>query len=285
MNSKSDNSNISKYQRTNAQIREHYEVEKELAEKLLNSTRQERQTLYAHLYDELFKRIPHHPQLLKKLSQQEKIDQVAFQMRNLQPFLSKNMTFLEIGAGDCALSCEVAKYVKQVYAVDISKEIVRGLSLPRNIELILSDGCNIPVPAESVNVAYSYQLMEHLHPDDAREQLYDIYKALIPGGCYFCITPNRINGPHDISRYFDSIATGFHLKEYTNAELHYLFKEVGFSKVQSYIRIKNYRKYLSPVSIELCEKMLGVFPYSVRKFVASSLPIAILLGIQFIGTK
>lgn len=61
--------------------------------------------------------------------------------------------------------------------------------------------------------------MEHLHPDDAYEQLQEIYNALIPGGIYICITPNRLSGPHDVSQYFDSIATGFHPKEYTTVEM------------------------------------------------------------------
>ena len=61
--------------------------------------------------------------------------------------------------------------------------------------------------------------MEHLHPDDALEQLQNIYSALVPGGIYLCITPNRLSGPQDVSRDFDMVATGFHLKEYTISEL------------------------------------------------------------------
>jgi predicted SAM-dependent methyltransferase len=38
------------------------------------------------------------------------------------------------------------------------------------------------VRAESVDLAYSNQLMEHLHPDDASEQLANVYRALKPGG-------------------------------------------------------------------------------------------------------
>ena len=71
--------------------------------------------------------------------------------------------------------------------------------------------------------------MEHLHPDDAVDQLKNIYNALVNGGKYICITPNRLTGPHDISKYFDNVATGFHLKEYTVTELSGLFREVGFS--------------------------------------------------------
>jgi hypothetical protein len=47
-------------------LRHHYEVERELAEKLRNSTREQRAGLYKTLYDELFKMVPDHPRLKEK---------------------------------------------------------------------------------------------------------------------------------------------------------------------------------------------------------------------------
>jgi hypothetical protein len=88
------------------------------------------------------------------------------------------------------------------------------------------------VPPDSVQLAYSHQLMEHLHPDDAVDQLTAIYRALAPGGRYVCVTPNRLCGPHDISTYFDETPTGFHLREYTSGEMAALFRKVGFARVQ-----------------------------------------------------
>jgi SAM-dependent methyltransferase len=52
--------------------------------------------------------------------------------------------------------------------------------------------------------------MEHLHPDDASEQLANVYRALKPGGVYCCVTPNRISGLHDIPVYFDTVSQGLH---------------------------------------------------------------------------
>ncbi|MGZ8941562.1 MAG: hypothetical protein ACXW00_02180 [Methylobacter sp.] len=127
--------------------------------------------------------------------------------------------------------------------MDISNEITKHSIIPDNFQLILSDGCSVPVPPNSVNVGYSNQLMEHLHPDDAFEQLQKIYNAFVPGGAYICITPNRLSGPSDVSRGFDVIATGFHLKEYTTLELSTLFKKVGFSSVRVCVGVKV--KYIS----------------------------------------
>ena len=72
------------------------------------------------------------------------------------------------------------------------------------------------------------------------KQLKNIYQALAPGGSYLCFTPNRLSGPHDISKYFDEVATGFHLREYTNTELVAIFKKTGFSEIMVYMGFKGY---------------------------------------------
>jgi SAM-dependent methyltransferase len=270
------------------QIKEHYEIEKELASRLRNSSAKERQYLYTALYDELFKRVPLHSQLIRKSSPEMSAWVVAQRMQLLGRFLNPHQTFLEVGPGDCAVSIEASKQVKKVYAVDVSNEIAKNIVFPQNFEFLISEGCNIPVPENSIDIAYSHQLMEHLHPDDAFTQLQNIYKALAPKGIYICITPNRMSGPHDISKYFDEIATGFHLKEYTVTELAELFRRVGFSKISLY---KSYRQNsleipLNSVTLPIfkaCEEVLEVLPYSLRRKIAG-LPI-LFRGMTVVGTK
>jgi SAM-dependent methyltransferase len=271
--------------RTPEQIREHYEIEKELANKLRNASKQERRFLYSSLYDELFRRVPYHSQLTKKASPSERLLYVSHQIRLIQRYLGKDDTFLEIGAGDCALSFEAAKYAQRVYAIDVSDEITKSTKAPENFHLILSDGCSVPVHQNSVNVAYSDQLMEHLHPDDAFEQLHNVFDVLAPGGVYIVITPNRLTGPHDISRYYDEIATGFHLKEYTFTELSMLFKQVGFSRVVFYMGGKGVYMKVPAFPILLVEKFLSSLKPSFRKVIAQNKPVIILLNIHIIGIK
>jgi SAM-dependent methyltransferase len=271
--------------RTPEQIREHYEIEVELANKLRSASKQERSYLYSDLYNELYRRVPLHPQLTRKTSPVETARAVESQMTFLKRFLTEDTIFIEVGPGDCALSYEVSKQVKQVYAVDVSDEITKALETPANFQLIISDGCNIPLRDESVNVAYSNQLMEHLHSDDALEQLQNIYNALIPGGCYICITPNRLTGPHDVSSNFDVVATGFHLKEYTVLELRQLFTEVGFSKSRVYVGARGIHLRF-PVSLFLLyEKFLSMLPISRRKPIANSLALRTLSNCRFVGIK
>lgn len=231
-------------QRTMTQLREHYEIEKELANRLRRATSTERRHLYPVVYDERLQRIPHHPLLTQAQDGKARMAAVIPQLRLLQPFLTRETVFLEIGPGDCALSLEVAKQVKKVYAVDVSDGLVQDTTRPANFELHLSDGIQVSVPANSSNLAYSNQLMEHLHPEDAHEQLLGIYRAVAPGGHYICITPNRLSGPWDISRHFDQNATGLHLKEYTIAELAAEFRAAGFRQVRVFLSYGGH--HLSP---------------------------------------
>ena len=270
--------------RTQEQIREHYEIEKELANRLRRAPQKERHHLYSSLYDELYRRVPLHPQLTRKSSLARTQYVVALQMKFLGSFLSKGKIFLEIGPGDCALSFEVSKFVKQVYAIDVSDEITKVSTAPENFQLFLSDGSSIPLPLNSVNVAYSYNLMEHLHPDDAINQLQQIYNALVPDGIYICITPNRITGPHDVSKYFDDMATGFHLKEYSTAELSNIFGEIGFSQITTFVGARGNYVALPVFLVVICEMLLDKFKIAVRKIIGINLPLP-LPDIRMIGVK
>ena len=271
--------------RTPEQLREHYVIEKELANRLRNATKEERKYLYTSLYNELFRRVPLHPQLAQKADAGSQLVAVSKHMRLLKRYLSSDSTFLEVGAGDCSLSREVSTGVRKVYAVDVSQEITKGTAFPQNLELIISDGSSIPVPRGSVTLAYSSRLMEHLHPDDAVDQLRNIYSALAVGGKYVCITPNRLSGPYDISRYFDDVATGFHLGEYTFTELSEIFRKVGFSAMAAYAGGRGVYVRVPVLKVLLCERVLVRLPFSLRRAVASTLPFRALLGITMIGTK
>lgn len=271
--------------RTPEQLREHYLIEKDLAKKLRYGAREERRRLYPMIYDELYQRVPLHPLLTRKKSPEETRIAIASQMRFLNRFLLPDQTFLEVGAGDCALSLAAAQYVRKVYAIDVSTKITGLSTTPQNFQLVISDGVSIDVPSNSITLAYSNQLMEHLHPDDAIEQLENIFKALAPGGRYVCITPNCLGGPCDISRYFDDEATGLHLREYTVTELSHLFRRVGFPRVSAYLGIKGIFFKLPLIVWRLCEAVLGKLPNGLRRRLTDRLPLRLLMDIRLVGQK
>ncbi len=272
-------------ERTFEQIREHYEIEKELAARLMSASKEERRTLYTELYNELFRRVPSHPQFTCRDSAEQSAKQVEYQLGVIKSLIKSDYTALELGPGTCDLAIRVAGMVKKVYAADVSEKIVERSDTPDNFELVLFDGCDIPLSDSSVDLAYSHQLMEHLHPDDATEQLQSIFRVLKPGGAYICATPQRLSGPHDVSCHFDRVAKGFHLKEYTNIELASIFRAVGFRRVYT-LAGANGRYLKTPVwLVGAFERLLGVLPYGTRKKLASVGPSRALLGIRIIGVK
>ncbi len=267
------------------QLLQHYEIERELADKLRAATRVERRSLYSTLYNELYRLIPYHSQVRKKFSQEKEEGKCTARIRLLKPYLNEDTVFLEIGAGSCALSKRVATLVKQVYAVDVSDEIVRNIEFPDNLKFLLSDGCSIPLDGNSVNIAFSDQLIEHLHPDDTFEQLRNVYEVLISGGTYICMTPNRLNGPHDISKYFSTTAQGLHLKEYTTHDLGALFMSAGFKNVAALVGARGRYITVPLLSLVIIEKLLMLLPYRMKRYIAGSVPFRILLGCRVIGMK
>ncbi len=271
--------------RTREQLREHYEIEQELASRLRGSRREDRSRLYSTLYDELFRRVPLHPQLTRVRRPEEAAEIVVEKISLLLRFLRPDTVFLELGAGDCRLAIEVAGKVGHVYALDVSQEVSKGIQLPDNCDFILSHGTDIPIPAAPPTLAYSYQLMEHIHPEDAREQLTNIYRSLAPGGMYICITPNRLSGPHDVSRYFDEVATGFHLKEYTLGELGTLFRRTGFEQVTALVGARGRFMEIPAGAVGVLEGALECLPRRLRRPVVAVPVVRNVLMAAVIGRK
>lgn len=269
---------------TPEQIREQYEVETELADRLRNAPRAERAKLYGHVYDELFQRVPHHPQLTRKQDESARAAAVAERFALVSNFLGHDVVFLEVGAGDCSLSRQVAGHVRKAYALDVSREILDGRG-GGNLETVLSDGCSIPLPPGSVTLAYSYQVMEHIHPDDAMEQLRNIYTVLAPGGKYLCVTPSRLNGPHDVSQFFDARARGFHLREYTVGELSRIFRNAGFRRVEPYVGFRHRYFRVPLIAMKVFEAVFGLIPWRLRRRIGNLRGIQNLLFISLLAVK
>ena len=214
--------------RSMEQLREQFIVERELAERLLRASRAERRTLYSAVYDEFFRRLPHLPQHALKEDSKARQELVTLQATLLEPFLAPETIFVEIGSGDCSLALHLASRVHRVTVVEASTEITAGLQLPSNLSLKIAQAPPYGVAAESVDLAFSCHFIEHLHPEDALEHLEEVHRILRPGGLYVCVTPNRIYGPHDISRYFVDRPQGLHLREYTHGTLARLLRQAGF---------------------------------------------------------
>ena len=274
--------------RSEDQLREHYVVERELADRLRNAPKEERRELYSQVYDELLQRVPHHPMLRPRrdLSAVDKRQRKVTQaLEFLRRFLSKDRVLMEIGAGDCAMAIRACAETRRVYAVEVSEQITSEVEPPLNFELVLTDGYSIPLPDGVADVAFSDQLMEHLHPEDAEDQLHEIYRCLSPDGIYVCVTPNRLYGPRDISEYFDEVATGLHLREYSAREIRAAFLHAGFKRVKFYAGARRWFIPCPYLLVALAECVLEMLPYKLRKRLADNGPARAFLGLRVAAFK
>ncbi len=272
--------------RAEARLRAHYLVERELADRVRAAgSFEERQAIFASMYDELFARVPDHPRLASRRPDSQYREQgVAWSLAQLRPYLRPGCTFLEVGAGDCALATRVAREANHVYAVDISPSAQQA-SLPANVTFVRTDGREIDVPPASVDLAFSDQLMEHLHPEDAAVQLANIHRALKPGGVYVCVTPNKVYGPSDISAFFDDEARGFHLKEYSLAEIREVLARAGFPRLHVYVGARGMFVRAPAFFVRAVEVLVLALPAGVRRRVADNKAVRGLLGLRVAAIK
>jgi SAM-dependent methyltransferase len=264
--------------RSPAELLHHYEVEKELAARLRHSTREERLTLYTGVYDELVRRVA------ARLSDRDAGLHAETQLQLLNRYLNKDVVFMDVGAGDCSLALAVAERVRFVHAVEVSPAEVADVPQRDNLQVHLSDGISFPLPPRSVTLAHSNQVLEHIHPDDALEHVRSVHEVLASGGRFVCVTPNRLVGPADISRHFDSEPTGFHLREYTVTEVARLMREAGFA-TEVWTTRKGVSVRVPSRLIRAVESVIDRLPRNLVWSLGRRLPLRVLLGSYVVGLK
>lgn len=217
------------------QVRNHFEIEKSIAEKLKRANREERKKIFPVMYQELFTRVPDHPRFSKT-----KITDTNNQtLRFLKEYLKDSTVYVEFGPGDCQLASTVCKYAKKVTAVDIFDQRRDKSRFSSNFELIIYDGYDLNIERNSVDVVFSDQFIEHLHPEDVEYHFQLVNRILRDNGLYIFRTPHAYFGPHDISKFFSDEPEGFHLKEWTHSEIEKLLKKVNFASWDGFWRINN----------------------------------------------
>ncbi|HTE25971.1 class I SAM-dependent methyltransferase [Flavitalea sp.] len=238
-----------------------YILEKELAQKLRLSNTTERKHAYKALYGELFSKFPN----IAYNPKSDMSHKIGWQIELLKPFLQSNLVFVEVGAGNCLLSIEIAKYVKDVIAYEVAETAPHIENAPNNLHLKIFDGIQFSEPDNSIDIIYSNQVFEHLHPDDTPDHLAQCYNMLTPGGRLIIITPNGLTGPYDISRHYSMTPEGLHLKEYNYAELKQQLISIGFKKPKFFIGSKKTGYYCLNAGVVLfLESFYKKIPISIR---------------------
>lgn len=248
-------------------LRHHFEVERALADQLRRArSRAERARIYETMYDTLFAEVPDHPRLVRRDRREEIARHNARKLRLVEPWLAKDARVLEIGSGDCTFAFELCRRVASVYGVELSEKSARLEGAPENFALVLYDGFEFPFAADSFQFAFSDQLVEHLHPEDAELHFRSVLRALAPDGIYMFRTPHRFTGPHDISRYFtNGEPQGFHLKEWTYRELHATLRACGYESIAAVWNARGRTLRMAMPLVGAMEAVLGALPRGLRR--------------------
>ncbi len=261
---------------------EHFQLEKKLANELRNTTVDQRRVLYGKLYNDLFSSFPNIPDGLNI----SKEDRLAWQIKLMSRLFDKNKVVLEIGAGDCLISKELAKHFRKIIAYEVADAIPSIEDKPENFELKIFNGVDMKEQPGSIDIIYSNQVFEHLHLDDITPLLKDYHNYLVKKGKIVVITPHRYTGPHDISRDFTREAEGFHMKEYTYKELSSILSSHGFRKIRGYVGYSKLGYFGVPMPLlVLAEKIFNIFPASFKRKLRGNSLVFNLFGMKVIAEK
>jgi SAM-dependent methyltransferase len=269
-------------ERSPERLRRHYEVEKALADRLRRtSSREERAKLYETMYDELFAAVPDHPRLSAVRDPRRVVRLNRGRLQLVRRYLRPDTRVLDIGAGDCAFSFELARRARSVTAVEISEGSAVVAGAPGNFAFLIYDGFRLPLVPASIDLAFSDQLIEHLHPDDTEWHFRMIAEVLAPRGHYVFRTPHRFTGPHDISRYFTrGEPEGFHMKEWTFGELSALLRRCGYRSLTAFWSARGRAVRVPFRLVVAVEAVLRPLPSSLRRRLAFFPLPAIAIGAQ-----
>jgi len=210
--------------------------------------------------------------------------------------VDKDDDVLEIGCGRGYTCLMLAPHVKSIVGTEVSEA-----SLIESEEILsqrkIKNAEIKPVSAfelidnfskNEFNVCISIDVIEHLHPEDAKEHLKQVFHVLKPGGRYIVVMPNRISGPHDITKdeYPEAKeALGFHLNESTYREMTNIMRTIGFNKFQVFHPQKSYKRCIKPLFLWyqfsiISEMVYKKLPYLFRHNIFEKI-----ISIRLIGYK
>jgi GT2 family glycosyltransferase/ubiquinone/menaquinone biosynthesis C-methylase UbiE len=161
-------------------------------------------------------------------------DDIAFEhlhRYNTVEEIVKKRIVLDIASGEGYGTAILAKHADKVFGVDIDPKAIehakKEYSGIKNIEFLIGNANNIPLPDDSIDIVVSYETIEHIDELTQKKFLSEIKRVLKKEGQLIVSTPDKTN----YSDRYDH-KNEFHLKEFTSDE---------FFKF-----LKNYFKYVTP---------------------------------------
>lgn len=245
---------------------EAFEIEKDFHIQILNETSfQRRQEMYQRVYDAV-----HHIYGTSSID----ISQGPNPMDRLVRFFRRELegkSILDVGCGTGHFLASVAKQLnhKQLVGLDVS---IPSLSERHTqIQFICESIVDFKTDRQ-FDVVFSNQVLEHIAPADMSMHLSSVRRALMNGGLFIVILPNRLFGPSDITRIIDFsntgriMAQGTHLNESTYGDLIPVLESHGFGNFKTVLPIPIIRRFVRNfrmrpsflVSIEKSSRIIGI---------------------------
>ena len=210
--------------------RAQFNLERQLRERILRAAPKDRAEAVGAAYAELFRAFPDHSVL--RTTQEQRLLQGRQDAGIVLPLSKPGDAVLEIGCGTGHVLAELARHGRKCVGIEASAEMIALCPCVPDLRVMPGTADRLDFPPCCFDLAFSLQVLEHLHPDDVPVHLAECYRVLRPGGVLCVETPNVRTGPSDISRGFVPVAQGLHLKEWSVAELIVEFKRAGLRRVQ-----------------------------------------------------
>lgn len=214
-------------------VRQHWDLERQLARELLESTRENRWDVFERAYTALYKGCP----WLNEAEEDATTRDDDLDFKHFMTLLGGPQDVYEVGSGKARLLRYLAKHGYRCVATEVTRE--RGehwIESDSNITWRCCDGVNLAQfePRDRYDSVISTHVIEHFHPDDVPVHLENVHAILKPGGKYVLSMPHKFAGPMDLSEVFGlDEPICMHLREYTWGETADLLRRAGFDRLEA----------------------------------------------------
>ncbi len=227
-------------------------LEKAFHEKIMaTESASERGRQYQELYTEVYRLKRDHAQGPPREGTGEHYARLALTFR--RELAGKSI--LDVGCGDGLFLDQVARLLPhgELCGLDTS-----DVTLPQGhaaIKFLQKDVVSFRVD-RPFQVVYSHQVLEHIAPADVPTHLRSVHDALVPGGKFIVILPNKYWGPQDITRIVDNTFTGrvpaqgSHLNEGSYIALAPQLESFGFRNIKTILPFAQYIPWLRRIRVK-----------------------------------
>jgi ubiquinone/menaquinone biosynthesis C-methylase UbiE len=159
----------------------------------------------------------------------------------VRKFLHGDDVVLNIGCGIGRVDLYVAQLVKELWAIDVSGEMIarakQRLRECPNVRLLEVGNQDFlgAFGSRSVDLVFSYLVLQHLEKEDAVRYMRDVVRVLKPGGAFVTQFPNYLSPEYGRVLVQESevpVRSPGRVRPYTEAEIRHTLGVLGFEIVE-----------------------------------------------------